>query len=239
MTVPSTATSGPGRDGERRGRRRDHEPENSSRVPTTWTAMVVARASSTMNTTPRARTGTPFASATCGFTDANVSGRAMAASTSTSTAVNTANTTSWSVVIASRLPNSTLVTVLALFVANELNSTPRPVANTRIVPVAISRSATFLPRNPMASAPAIVNTANPTVIRTPDEHGAGGPREPDVRESSGRRRRVGGRSRSSPRAHGDHNDAADEGVAHEVGLQHVDPVRLVARRTRRPIRHSS
>ena len=63
---------------------------NNNRVPTTCTAMVMTIASMTMKTTPSARTGRPFASATCGSIDANSRGRAIEHNTATSTAVNIA-----------------------------------------------------------------------------------------------------------------------------------------------------
>ena len=61
--------------------------------------------------------------------------------------MNTPKTTSWSLEIASRLPNSTDVVVLAFALASEANRTPSAVARARIVPVAISRSATRRPNS--------------------------------------------------------------------------------------------
>ena len=48
---------------------------NSSSVPTACTAIVTDSPSSAMNSTDSARTGTPLASATCGLTELNSSGR--------------------------------------------------------------------------------------------------------------------------------------------------------------------
>src|SRR5690349_9718970 len=64
---------------------------NSSSVPTASTAIVTAIPNSTMNSTDKARTGTPLASATCALTDANSSGRktnTTVAARTTSSAVN-------------------------------------------------------------------------------------------------------------------------------------------------------
>ena len=108
--------------------------------------MVMTRARRSRKTTPRARTGTPLAAATCASTDAKVSGRAMTAITTTMPAVNSANKVIWLGEMARRLPNSTLVTVVELFEASDANSTPSPVAKASTVPVAISRLLTRSPR---------------------------------------------------------------------------------------------
>ncbi len=139
----------------------------SNSVPTTCTAIVTTSASSRRNTTPSAFTGTPFASATCGSTDAKVSGRAITTRTRATPAVTNAKTVSWAVVTARRFPNSTFVTARVFCVASELKSRPRPVANARIVPVAISRSSISLPSSPIASAPATQKAPRPSVIGMP------------------------------------------------------------------------
>ena len=81
--------------------------------------------------------------------------------------MNAPKTSSWSSEIASRLPNSTAVVVLAFALASEANSTPSAVARARIVPVAISRSATRRPNSPISSPPPTQNTASPRVTGAP------------------------------------------------------------------------
>ena len=151
---------------------------NRSSVPTTCTAMVITSASSTRNTTPSARTGTPFAAATCSSSEAKASGRATTAITTATPAVTAVNRTSWRGEMARRLPNRTLVTVLALSEASDANRTPRPVAKASTVPVAISRLLTRSPRNPMASPPARQNTARPKVTGRPSRIAAVAPGKP-------------------------------------------------------------
>jgi hypothetical protein len=65
------------------------------------------------------------------------------------------------------LPNSTDVVVPAFALASEANSTPSAVARARIVPVAISRSATFRPNSPISTPPATQKTASPSVTGAP------------------------------------------------------------------------
>ena len=154
-------------------------------------------------------------------------GRAITARASTIPAEMRPKVTSSSVEMARRLPNSTFVTVLALRVARELNSTPSPVAKARIVPVETSRSASRLPSRPMASAPPRVNTARPRVTGTPMQDGARGAREADVGQGVGGEGVLAHDDEVAEQAGGDRDDrAADEGVAHEVGLEHVPPVGL-------------
>ena len=140
---------------------------NSSSVPTTCTAIVMARASSTMNATPSRRTGTPFASATCGSTDAKSSGRATTPRATASPTVKKVKVRIWSVEIASRLPNRTLVIVLVFSEASEAKSTPSPVAMASTVPVETSRFATRLPSAPIASPPLTQKIASPSVTGIP------------------------------------------------------------------------
>ena len=86
---------------------------------------------------------------------------------STTAAVNAPKTRSWSSEIASRLPNSTDVVVLAFALAREANRTPSAVARARIVPVATSRSATRRPKRPISRPPPTQKTASPRVTGTP------------------------------------------------------------------------
>ena len=200
---------------------------NSSSVPTTWTAIVMVSARRTTNAKPSARTGTPRASATSGSTDANTRGRARTASVSTTKAVNAPNTSNWSREIASRLPNSTEVVVPALALASEAKSTPSAVASARIVPVAISRSATRRPNSPISSPPATQNTARPRVTGSADEDRAGRPGEADVGERVRGEGVLPGDDEVAEQARGDGDQrAAEKGVLHEGALQHVEPVRL-------------
>ncbi|CAB5069062.1 unannotated protein [freshwater metagenome] len=135
----------------------------SNSVPTTCTAIVTTKPISTKNAMPRAFTATPFASATSGLTDANISGRAITASTRARAIVNKANTLICPVETANKLPNNTLVTVVLDSVASEANRIPKPVAKASTVPVAVARSEARFPRAPITSAPPTQKTASPRV----------------------------------------------------------------------------
>ena len=80
---------------------------------------------------------------------------------------NTANVTSCSREMASRLPNNTLVIVLDDLVASELKNSPKPVASAKTVPVATSASDRRVPRTPMTSAPPTQNTPRPSATGRP------------------------------------------------------------------------
>ena len=86
---------------------------STSRVPTTWAAPVTVRASTTRNSSPRPRTGTPRASAASGSTEANSNGRYQMPMTATTIRPMTSRTISWSPETPKMLPNRMFVAAVA------------------------------------------------------------------------------------------------------------------------------
>ena len=87
--------------------------------------------------------------------------------------------------IARRFPNSTFVTTRVFCVASELKSNPRPVANARIVPVAISRSSISLPSSAIAKRASDAEHAEAEGDRDADQRCERRAREADVGQRVG------------------------------------------------------
>ena len=131
--------------------------------------------------------------------------------------------------MARRLPNSTLVTVLVLRVARESNSTPSPVAKARIVPVDDLPVGQPLAQDADGQRTPDAEHGQAEGDRHPDQDGPGGAREADVGQGVGGEGVLPHDDEVADQAGGDRDErAADERVAHEVGLEHVPPVGLEA-----------
>src|SRR4051812_15444460 len=140
---------------------------NTSRAPTTCTDIATVRPSSNMNRGDSNRTGTPRASASSGSALANVNGRQMANSATTTIADVTTSAVSFGVSTAAICPNSRPNLFAARPLYSVRNSTPRPSPNGISTRMMELRSRARVPSAPISSAATIEPVIAPATTLAP------------------------------------------------------------------------